>query len=146
MGGEIPASLRKRMEAMLAAHPIFGILRPKIERLELDYCELRMPYRDEISNGFGQMLGGALATLADTAMALALATNFEGNMGFATADLTIHFFKPARTDVVAKARVVKKGRRINVGVVDVQDDAGDLLATVLTSFLLTSASFPKDSE
>jgi uncharacterized protein (TIGR00369 family) len=136
-------TLRARLEARLASHPVSALIHPRIEKLELDACELAMPFRTEVSNGYGAIHGGALATLADTAMAFALATNFDGEMGFATADLTIHYFKPARTDVVARARVVKKGRRINVGLVDILDTDGDLVATVLTSFMLTTSTFTK---
>lgn len=127
------------MRERLQTHPLDALLHPTIEALSLDYCELKMPFRPEISNGQGAVHGGLLATLADSAMAFALATNFDGQMGFATADLTIHYFKPARTDITARARVVKKGRRINVGVIDLFDTDGDLVATVLTSFMLTTS-------
>lgn len=140
---EISPDLRERLSERLASHPVYLMLRPSIEALALDYCELRMPFRHEITNGYGVVHGGYLATIADTAMAFALATNFDGKMGFATADLTIHYFKRARTDIIAKARVVKKGRRINVGLVDLYDASDDLVATVLTSFILTTSSFQK---
>ncbi len=133
--------LKKRMREQLRQNPLNGMLHPTIEAISLDFCELKMPFRPEISNGNGSVHGGLLATLADSAMALALATNFDGQMGFATADLTIHYFKPARTDITARARVVKKGRRINVGVIDLFDTDGDLVATVLTSFMLTTSRF-----
>ena len=129
------------MQDRLRTHPLSGLLHPTIEALSLDYCELKMPFRPEISNGHGSIHGGLLATLADSAMAFALSTNFDGQMGFATADLTIHYFKRARTDITARARVVKKGKRINVGVIDLFDAEGDLVATVLTSFMLTSSRF-----
>jgi uncharacterized protein (TIGR00369 family) len=129
------------MREGLRTHPLQELLHPTIEALALDYCELKMPFRPEISNGYGAVHGGLLATLADSAMAFALSTNFDGKMGFATADLTIHYFKPARTDITARARVVKKGRRINVGVIDLFDTDGDLVATVLTSFMLTTSRF-----
>lgn len=133
----IAPDLKERLSDRLRGHPIAAMLRPTIEELSLDGCTLKMPFRPEVSNGHGAVHGGVLATLADSAMAFALSTNFDGEMGFATADLTIHYFKRARTDVTARARVVKKGRRINVGIIDLFDDGGDLVATVLTSFLLT---------
>lgn len=137
MEGILP-DLKERLSDRLRNHPIAALLHPTIEELSLDGCALRMPFRPEISNGYGAVHGGVLATLADTAMAFALSTNFDGEMGFATADLTIHYFKRARTDVTARARVVKKGKRINVGIIDLYDEGGDLVATVLTSFLLTT--------
>jgi uncharacterized protein (TIGR00369 family) len=142
----IAPDLRERLSERLQNHPIAAMLRPTIEELSLDGCVLRMPFRPEISNGHGAVHGGVLATLADSAMAFALSTNFDGEMGFATADLTIHYFKRARTDVTARARVVKKGKRINVGIIDLYDTGGDLVATVLTSFLLTNAADPADED
>jgi uncharacterized protein (TIGR00369 family) len=82
-----------------------------------------------------------LATLADTAVAFALSTNFDGKMGFATSDMTIHFLRRAKSDVFARARILKKGRRVNVGEVDVVDADQRPVARVLTTFLLTTSSF-----
>jgi uncharacterized protein (TIGR00369 family) len=136
----ISADLKERLVDRLRTHPLSALLHPTIEELSLDSCVLRMPFRREITNGYGVVHGGLLATLADSAMAFALSTNFDGEMGFATADLTIHYFKRARTDVTARARVVKKGKRINVGIIDLYDTEGDLIATVLTSFMLTNGA------
>ena len=137
----VSVELRDRLASRLRAHPVHALLQPTIVALAPDYCELKMPFREEISNGYGVVHGGILATLADTAMAFALATNFDGKMGFATADLTIHYFKRARTDVTARARVIKKGRRMNVGDIDLVDESGDVVAKCLAAFLLTTSSF-----
>ena len=136
----LAADLKDRLAERLRHHPISRMLHPRLLALSSDTCELMMPFREEITNGYGVIHGGHLATLADSAMAFALATNFDGEMSFATADLTIHFFKRARTDVTARARVIKKGRRIHVGLVEIFDTAGDLVATVLTSFMVRSPS------
>ena len=82
-----------------------------------------------------------LAALADTAVAFALSTNFDGKMGFATADLTIHYLRRARTDVWARATILKKGRRANVGEVSMTGTDGREVARAMTSFLLTTSSF-----
>jgi acyl-CoA thioesterase len=134
---DLAARLRRR----LAASPALAAAGPVLERLELDTAVILLPYRDEITNGSGVIHGGWLAMLADTAVAFALSTNFDGKMGFATSDLTIHFLRRARTDVRAHARVVKKGRRINVGDVEIVDTTGETVARALTSFLLTTSSF-----
>ncbi len=130
-----------RLRRRLAGNPAIGWLHPELEELSLDRAVLKLPYRDGVTNGSGTIHGGILAMLADTAVAFALSTNFDGKMGFATADLTIHFLRRARGDVWARARIVKKGRRINIGDVDVVDAEGRSVARVLTSFLLTTSSF-----
>jgi len=133
--------LKARLEKRLAGSPAIGWLHHVLEELSLDYVVLKLPYREEVTNGSGTVHGGILATLADTAVAFALSTNFDGKMGFATADMTIHFLRRAKSDVRARARIVKKGRRINVGEVDVVDVEDLSVARVLTSFLLTKSSF-----
>src|SRR6266496_328564 len=133
--------LRDRLARRVASSPALGWLQPVLVDLALDSAAIRLPYRDEITNGSGTVHGGVLATLADTAVAFALATNFDGKMGFATSDLTIHFLRRARGDVWARARIVKKGRRVNVGEVEIVDAEGREVARVLTGFLLTTSSF-----
>jgi uncharacterized protein (TIGR00369 family) len=74
-------------------------------------------------------------------VAYALASNFDGKMGFATTDLTIHFLRRARGEVRAKARILKKGKRVSVGEVEIVDTEGREVARVLATFILTTSSF-----
>jgi len=138
---EIAPDLLERLRGRLSASPALGWLGASLEEVGLDRAVLKLPYREEITNGSGTVHGGVLATLADTAMAFALSTNFDGKMGFATSDLTIHFLRRARGDVWARARLVKKGKRVNVGEVEIVDARGTEVARVLASFLLTTSSF-----
>ena len=139
--GGIAPDLRERLSRRLAASPALQWLRASLEELDLDYAVVKLTYRDEITNGSGTVHGGVLAALADMAVAFALSTNFDGKMGFATSDLTIHFLRRARGDVWARARIVKKGKRVNVGDVEIVDGQGRAVARVLASFLLTTSSF-----
>src|SRR5260370_32297619 len=107
--------LRDRLSRRLASSPALGWLQPILVDLALDSAVIRLPYREEITNGSGTIHGGVLATLADTAVAFALATNFDGKMGFATADLTIHFLQRAKGDVLTPSRILQKGRRATLG-------------------------------
>lgn len=140
-GPALAPDLLQRLRKRLADSPALGWLRPSLEELGPDTCVLRLPYRPEVTNGSGTVHGGVLATLADTAIAFALATNFDGKMGFATTDLTIHYLRRARSEVFARARILKKGRRVNVGEVDLVDASGRAVARVLGTFILTTSSF-----
>jgi len=139
--GGLAPDLLQRLRKRLADNPALGWLSPSLEELSLDHCVLRLPYREQVTNGSGTIHGGVLATLADSAVAFALATNFDGKMGFATTDLTIHFLRRARGEVRARARIIKKGQRVNVGEVEIVDEEGLEVARVLATFLLTTSSF-----
>ena len=138
---EIAPDLLDRPRGRLAASPALGWLGANLEEVALDRAVLKLPYREEITNGSGTVHGGVLATLADTAIAFALSTNVDCRMGFATSDLTIHFLRRARGDVWARARLVKKGERVQVGEVEIVDAQGAEVARVLASFVLTTSSF-----
>ena len=106
--------LLPRLRKRLADSPALAWLRPSLEELSLDRCVLRLPYRPEITNGSGTVHGGVLAALADSAVAFALATNFDGKMGFATADLTIHFLRRARSEVLGVEELrIRRDRVVN---------------------------------
>ncbi len=133
--------LLQRLRKRLADSPALGWLSPSLDELGPDTCVLSLPLRESVTNGSGTVHGGVLAMLADTAVAFALATNFDGKMGFATADMTIHFLRRARGDVRARARIIKKGQRVNVGEVEIVDGSGREVARALATFLLTTSSF-----
>lgn len=133
--------LLDRLRKRLSSSPALAWLEPTLEELALDSCVLGLTYRPELTNGSGTVHGGILASLADTAVAFALSTNFDGRMGFATSDMTIHFLRRVKGDVRARARIIKKGKRVNVGEVDIVDRDGRLVARALTTFLLTTSSF-----
>ena len=79
------------------------------------------------------MHGGILATLADTAVAFALSTNFDGKMGFATADLTIHFLRRAAETSGPGPGSSRKAGAVNVGEVEIVDATGRAVARVLAT-------------
>src|ERR1700724_3341525 len=143
----VPASaalapdLLERLRRRLGSSPALAWLNASLEEVAPDLAVLRLPYREQITNGSGTIHGGVLAALADTAVAFALSTNFDGKMGFATADLTIHYLRRAKGDVLARARILKKGRRVNVGEVSMTDSSGREVARAVTTFLLTTSSF-----
>jgi uncharacterized protein (TIGR00369 family) len=137
----IAPDLADRLRRRLASSPALQWLAPTLEELGLDHCVLGLKSRPELTNGSPTIHGGVLATLADTAVAFALSTNFDGKMGFATTDLTIHFLRRAKTEVKARARILKKGKRVNVGEVDIVDTDGTPVARALTTFLLTTSTF-----
>ena len=97
---------------------------------------MSIEFRPEFDNSARTVHGGVLAMLADTAIAYALATSFDGEMNYATASLNIHFLRPASTAVVATATIIKKGSRVCVGTCDLHDAEGRQVATAIADFVL----------
>ena len=128
------------LEARFGAHPVRRFLDFKILELEADRCVMSIEFRPEFDNSTGAVHGGLLAMLADTAVACALSTSFDGAMPFATSNLNIHFLRRASTAVTARATIIKKGGRVCVGSCDLEDADGKQVAMAICDFVLLPAS------
>jgi uncharacterized protein (TIGR00369 family) len=124
------------LEARFGAHPVRRFLDVHILELAPDRCVMSIEFRPEFDNSTGAVHGGILAMLADTAVACALATSFDGEMNFVTSNLNIHFLRRANTAVTASATVIKKGSRICVGSCELYDSEGLQVATATCDFML----------
>jgi uncharacterized protein (TIGR00369 family) len=135
-----------RLRARFEHSPAQQLLGIELRSLAADEAEVRLPFHPRVDNGGGSVHGGLLALLADSAVACALATSFDGRMGFATANLNIHYLRRAKSSVTARARIVKKGATICVGQVEIHDEEGRLVATASSDFVLTTSRLPGAEE
>ena len=87
----------------------------------------------------GLVHGGMLATLADTAMGLAVRTQLEPGRRHVTVNLSMEFLAPGKAGrIVAKGRTVKIGRQLGFAEADVVDDRGRLLARARSTLSVTT--------
>ena len=82
--------------------------------------------------------GGVLATLADIAVVTAVLSSCRtGEQMRGTAELNISYLRPAIGKVLrATANVIKKGRTLAVGDVDIHNDEGALVAKSRVTYAL----------
>jgi len=101
------------------------------------YAKVMMPYRKKFTNPHGSIHGGAIVSLADTAMAVAIFSKYL-HSSFYTVKLEIKFKSPAnKGKIFAEAKVIDKRKRFIFGKVEIKDSKDKLLAQVLATFYLT---------
>ncbi len=130
----------KAFEKRLLGQGFGEILRCQLEHVEDGYCRVRLPYRGELSRGDDLIHGGVLAALIDkagTAAAWSFEDIAEGARG-ATVAMQVNFLKGAVSDLVAQAKVVRRGSSITVIDVEVLDEQGDLVAKGLVTYKLAN--------
>jgi len=82
------------------------------------------------------MHGGAIASLIDTAVAIAIASISEPGERFTTVELKVNYLSPIKQGrATADARLIKTGRRIIVADCDVSDADGRLAAKALVTYI-----------
>jgi uncharacterized protein (TIGR00369 family) len=124
------------------ANPFFCLTGIDVVKVEPGNAVLTMPVRPDMHNGAGWLQGGMLVAIADEAMALALYTLLEKNEGIATIAESTSFIRGVRNGtLLAKARVIKKGRRVAFMEAEVWADDGEmtLLSRSTASFAITAA-------
>jgi uncharacterized protein (TIGR00369 family) len=95
------------------ANPFFCLMGIDVISIEPGTAELKMQVRSDMHNGVGWLQGGILAAIADEAMALALYSLLSETEGIATISESTSFIRGVQDgDIVAKARVIRKGRRV----------------------------------
>ena len=109
-------------------------------RVDDGEVEVLLDAQEHHLNLLGTLHGGMIATLADTAMGLAVRTRHEPATTHVTGSLTVNYLSPGRAGPVrAIGRAVKAGRQMGYGEADVLDDAGHLLARASATFIVLRA-------
>ena len=80
-------------------------------------------------NPMGTVHGGLLADVADAALGVAWASKLEEGESFTTLELKINFLRPFWTGrLVARGRVLSRGRTVGLAECEIEDDQGRLVA------------------
>jgi uncharacterized protein (TIGR00369 family) len=133
---------RRAIEARLQGIPLAKTLGVRLARLEAGECDLVLDDRRDLDGIFDSLHGGILTTLADSAIAFAALTLIDPGERITTIELNVRFLAPCRESVVAKSRVIKAGRTLVTGEVELRGLAsGTLFATCgMTYMRLTSSA------
>jgi uncharacterized protein (TIGR00369 family) len=138
MATELPSGI-ELMEQFVAHSPFSKHVGLEARVIEADHVELALPFREEVVTIGDTVHGGAISTLIDMAATAASWTAHEitGPPVGSTVALTVNFLRAARgQEVVAAARVVKRGRSLCFVDVDVTDAAGELVAKGVVTYKL----------
>jgi uncharacterized protein (TIGR00369 family) len=102
-----------------------------------DGVTLACSLRDQLRNSAGVMHGGVFTTVADIAMGVGLANHFDGRRPVTTTELKINFLRPiVEGKLVARSHLLRIGRRLCVGRVDMFDAKRQLAAVALVTYML----------
>jgi uncharacterized protein (TIGR00369 family) len=96
-----------------------------------------LPYNPSLDHGLGGIHGGVYATLLDTAGWFTAAAAHDCRCWLATAELSIHFLKPAsQVELRATGRLIQVGKRQDVAEMFVHDGQGRLVAHATGTFMV----------
>jgi len=114
--------------------PLVGMLAMQVESVLPGAVTIRVPYQEQFIRPGGTISGPVLMAVADFAM-YGVVLSLIGRVDLAvTTNLSINFLRrPPPGDVVAKARILKLGKRLAVGEVLLHGGDQERLVAHVTS-------------
>jgi uncharacterized protein (TIGR00369 family) len=111
----------------------------RVESFTPGTVTLRLPVSDQLSRVGGMLCGQAMMAAADTAMVLALISQFGQFRPCTTVQMASSFLKPlSGQDALVEARVLRAGKALAFGEIDIrgaQDGRSACRATVTYALL-----------
>jgi acyl-CoA thioesterase len=133
---EITPEIEQKIRARFETNHFPRLLGIEIDSMENGTARLGVEVTEKLLQLAGIMHGGAIATLIDTAVAMAIVSASEPNSKFTTVELKVNYLRPLKEGrVVAEARLIQNGRRIIVAECDVFDAQGKLSAKGLLTYI-----------
>jgi len=116
--------------------PFAKLLGIEVVLAEPGHAVLTMNLRHEHMRNDAIAHGGVVATLIDSAMAIAIMAMLADDERTVTVDLTIHYLRPVTEGLAkASARVVRAGRKVVTVSAELFDKDEKLAATAISTYL-----------
>lgn len=125
--------------------PFVGQLGVKVERLDPGSARLRVPFRDDFLRPGGTISGPVMMGAADLAVYGAVLSLIGPVELAVTTNLSINFLRrPHPADVIAEARILKLGKRLAVGEVEIYlDGEREMVAHVTATYSIPPGGSPE---
>ena len=135
----IKESYEKALRSAVASAPYYRLLKISLDQIDDGFARFRMPFRKELTQAYGLVHGGAIATLADTAVAFAMMTMIQPGERVITVEFKINFLAPVTKDeMIGEARIINRGKRLALADMEVKTGDGRLIARGLATYIILS--------
>lgn len=110
----------------------------QFERIEKGLTVLRVPVSSTLNRQGGSVCGQAIMALADTAMVFAVSASTGHYRPMTTVSQSTSFLRPASdADLIAEARIIKPGRTLMYGEVNLYTQSAEKpIAHVTSTYML----------
>ena len=130
-------ALRETLRSVVA--PWVAELQLQLDEARVGEVVLTLPVAPRHVHGGGVLCGQAMMAAADTAMILAVCTHLGGFRPMTTVQLQTSFLRPIPGDggtARVVARVLRMGRKLVFGEIEISDARGELAAHATTTYAL----------
>ena len=124
--------------------PYYRLLGMNVLEIQKGNSRIQMPFRKKLTHTYGIIHGGAIASLADSAVAMALISLVKPIDRITTIEFKINFFIPINQGkLMAQAKIIHRGSKTAVGEVEVFNEKNKLVAKVIATYNIQSTEGKK---
>ena len=130
--------LKDYLKELYSNNPFVSLLQIEVVEIQAGTVKLSMPVEKHHTNLYKIAHGGALASLADTAMGIACASTGKKVV---TLDMNINFIRSAecQTSLIAIGTLVHAGNRTMVAQANIFDSQDNLIVKSSATFFVTGS-------
>jgi uncharacterized protein (TIGR00369 family) len=135
-----------RVRSSFSRQGIMQYLGAELAGVRPGYCEVRLPYKPELSQQHGYFHGGVIGTIADSAGGYAAFTLMPADSGVLTVEYKLNLLAPGDGEqLIARGEVIKPGRSLMVSRADVmvRKHGRERLCATLLQTLMTMRGKPE---
>jgi uncharacterized protein (TIGR00369 family) len=115
--------------------PYYRLLGMEVKEIKEGESRMEMPFKQDLTHPYGIAHGGAIASLADSAVAMALIGLVDPKDRITTIEFKINFFASVdKGELEAHAKIIHKGTQTAVGDVEVVNEQGKLVAKLVATY------------
>ncbi|MBT6085865.1 MAG: PaaI family thioesterase [Rhodospirillaceae bacterium] len=111
----------------------------EITEIQPGFCEIHLPFRDELTQQHGFFHAGATSAIVDSAGGYAAFSLFEEGDGVLTVEFKLNLTAPAKGyKLIARGEVIKPGRTLTVtkGEVIAVDDGKETVCAIMQQTMM----------
>ncbi|MCB8817149.1 PaaI family thioesterase [Desulfosporosinus shakirovi] len=98
---------------------------------------IQLPVNENLKQFYGNLHGGVIAALIDSAIAVAVNQQLDPGEGASTVEIKINYLRPISEGTLwGEGMVIQKGKKIVVAQGEIKDDAGKKLAIGTATFMV----------
>lgn len=87
----------------------------RLLKVEPGYCEISVPFNEDLTQQNGFFHAGIISTIADNAAGYAAFSLFEKNASVLTVEIKLNLLAPGKGDLlIGKGQVLKNGRTLTI--------------------------------
>jgi uncharacterized protein (TIGR00369 family) len=135
----IDPGFERRVRESFLRQGLMQHLRAELAALRAGECEIRVPFRKELTQQHGYFHAGVTAAIADSACGYSAFTLMPADCSVLTVEYKINLLAPADGELlIARARVVRSGKTLKICSADVLAVKGNretLCATSLSTIM-----------